>query len=88
MKLKNNPSLVATIRNLQQQGAQSVDLLRFLEQRRLSHAEMMSIFREAFDLEFDDVSCIAGWFGDGSGELSDEAVNRLLRSAIASRNKN
>ena len=83
--LENNPELVETIRKLKRQGTPSADILRFLADHDLMAVEMMSHFREAFGLEFGDVNCIGGWFPDGSGELDDDAVSRLLDRAIAER---
>jgi hypothetical protein len=83
MKLKNNPTIIESMRKLVLKGKKSVEILYFLDRKKLRGIEMMSHFREAFDLDFDDVSCIGGWFPDGSGELSDKAINALLDSAIA-----
>ena len=85
MKLDNDPAVVAMLRAGKRRGASSVALLRELDRRGLSQVEMMSLFREAFDLDFDDVSCIGGWFAHGVGELDDRAINALLERAIAER---
>jgi hypothetical protein len=59
-------------------GSRSADMLRFLDGRGLSTIEMMDHFRVAFGLDSYDASAIGGWFADGSGELDDDAINRLL----------
>jgi hypothetical protein len=82
MKLSNDPQLIELLRVLKRRGHRSSDILRELDRRGLSQVRMMSHLREAFDLDFDDVSCIGGWFADGAGELGDEAINALLEPAI------
>lgn len=82
MLLENNAGLVARLKERRDAGQHSAELLRFLEGQGLSQPEMMSHFREAFDLDFDDVSCIGGWFSDNTGELSDENINALLDKSI------
>ena len=82
MKLPNDPEIVEMLRALQRRGEPSAAMLRVLDGRGLSTPQMMSHFREAFDLDFDDVSCIGGWFADGSGELSDEAITARLGPTV------
>lgn len=82
MNLPNNRALVERIRAMNQRGSQPAEMLKVLSDAGLSVPEMMSHFREAFGLSFDHVSCIGGWFPDGTGELSDRASNRLLERAI------
>ena len=84
MKLDNDPVLVARLRESRAGGTRAVDLLRILAERGLGTVEIMSHLREAFTLNFDDVSCIGGWFPDGTGELSDDAIDALLESSLRS----
>jgi len=85
MKLPNDPALIEMIRTRKRRDERSVDILRELDRQGLSQIQMMSHFREAFDLDFDDVSCIGGWFADGAGELDDRAISSLLDRAIEAR---
>lgn len=83
MKTENDPELVSTIIMLKRHGKKSVEILHWLAERKLTTIDMMSHFREAFGLAFGDVSCIGGWFPDGTGELDDNSINSLLDSSIA-----
>ncbi len=82
MLLENDPTHVAEVRRMKEEGKHGAEMLHWLTSRGLEDVEMMSVLREAFDLGFDDVSCIGGWFEDGSGELSDEQINALLDAAV------
>ena len=84
MMLDNDPILVTALRTFRSEGRSAVWMLRYLDTRGLDQIEMMSCFREAFSLDFDDVSPIFGWFSDGEG-LSDEQIELLLSRALAVR---
>jgi hypothetical protein len=84
MKGDNDPMLVTVLRGLRAEGRSAAWMLRFLDSRGLDQIEMMSHFREAFGLDFDDVSPIGGWFSDGGG-LGDEQIDLLLGQALAVR---
>ena len=68
---------------MREQGRRSVEMLRYLDSRKLGTIEMMDHFREAFGLDSYGVGPIGGWFADGTGELDDDAVSALLDAAIA-----
>ena len=59
-------------------GSHSAEMLRYLDSLGLHTVEMMDHFRVAFGLDSDIASAIGGWFAEGSGELDDDAINRLL----------
>lgn len=83
MKLETSPELIAEIRRLRESGKRSADILRVLSERGvLPGIGMMIYFCEAFDLKFEDVVSIGGWSPDGTGDLSDEAINGFLDKAI------
>jgi hypothetical protein len=83
MLIDNDPELIGRMRAMHRRGEGAVAQLLMLAGHGLSEVGMMSSFREAYGLAFDDVSCIGGWFPEGGGELSDDAVGRLLDGAIA-----
>ncbi len=43
-----------------------------------SKEQLVVLFREAFNLELRDVSCIGGWWNDRESELSDKVINKHL----------
>lgn len=61
-------------------GLRPSQILQALMQRNqdLSTGELMDILQRAFSLSLEDVSCLGGWWYDGSGELTDQAIDRLL----------
>ena len=87
MKPQTDPELVAAIRAMRAQGRHSAEMLRYLDARGLDTIQMIDHYRAAFGLDSYDASAIGGWFADGSGELDDDAINRLLDPAINSAQK-
>ena len=85
MKTGNDPRVIAGLRDLHFDRRSSVDMLRYLDAQGLNTVQMMDCFREAFDLGWDDVTPIGGWFADGTGELDDERVGLLLDIALSNR---
>lgn len=80
---RTDPHLVTELRAMRRAGCRSVDMLRFLDRRGLATVDLMDHFRAAFHLDSYDVAPIGGWFADGTGELDDDAVTKLLDSSIA-----
>ena len=87
MKLDPDPQVVKQISLLRQQGKTYAEILHFLAGQNLSDVEMMTQLMAAFQLSLGDVKCIDGWFPDGTGEIDDEAVNRILSDRISEREK-
>ncbi|SNS54922.1 hypothetical protein SAMN06265795_103308 [Noviherbaspirillum humi] len=83
MEFDNNPAIIALMRRMKRDGKTSADILYVLVDYDLNVSEMMCHFWEAFNLKFDDVTCIGGWSPDGSGELSDEAISAFIDPEIA-----
>jgi len=40
-----------------------------------------------FDLSWDDVACVGGWWHDGTGELDDETIERRIAPEIYARRR-
>jgi hypothetical protein len=85
--MHTTPQIIESLRAMHARGSHSADMLRTLDSRGLSTIEMMDHFREAFGLDSYDASAIGGWFADGSGELDDDAINRLLDPVLSSARK-
>jgi hypothetical protein len=85
--MQTTPQIIESLRAQHAQGRHSADLLRYLDSRGLSPVEMMDHFREAFGLDSYDAGAIGGWFADGSGELNDDDINRLLDPVLSSAQK-
>ncbi len=81
MELDPNPSLIAVIRDLENSGKHSAEILRYLAGQGLTPMEMMVQVQKAFDVPWSDVSPIQGWWLD-VGELTDDAINLLLDPII------
>ncbi len=67
-------------------GVSVADIIRaeLKFERRTPH-DMMFDFMEAFQIRLGDVSCIDGWWPDGTGEVSDARLDEIVRRAIETR---
>ena len=70
-------------RALRGSGARCIDLVRALADRNLDQVAIMICLRESLGLQLSDVTCLGGWHPDGTGELSDDDLDRLLERAVA-----
>ncbi len=84
MKIDPDYELISEIRKRSTMGATPAELLHWLAVGGLRQPEMMIQLQAAFGLDLSEVSCIDGWIPDGTGELKDADINRLLEPAIIS----
>lgn len=75
------------IRKLLQRGKSPAEILRSMAARGLSPIEMIVQFAAAFGLPTSATTCINGWWHDGTGELQDDDVNKLLMRTIDAQRK-
>lgn len=75
---------VRAARVMYQEGSTPAEILRHFATRRPSESvpDLMQLLRDAFSLPFDAVTCIGGWWHDGTGELSDRQINDFIQPAI------
>lgn len=78
------PEDVALTRQMYKDGKSPAEILRFfaLREPEASVPDLWQLLRDAFSLELEDVSCVGGWWHDGSGELSDAQINAFIAPAI------
>lgn len=50
--------------------------------RKMPLPEAIFLLMDTFQLALSDLSCLNGWWHDGSGELSDEQINAFINAAI------
>lgn len=65
-------------------GCKPSEVLRFFacSKEGVTSPHLMKLAERAFSLPFESVQCIAGWWYDGTGELSDEQLDRFLVVSI------
>jgi len=78
--IENFDTLINEIRAMAVAGYNPTNILDSLISKKgiEGKAQLMVLFRKAFDIELRDVSCIGGWWNDGNSELGDEAINNNL----------
>jgi hypothetical protein len=82
MMFETQPELVFQLRAMWRAGSPASALLRLLDKRGLTTVPMIQMFEVTFGLATGEASPIGGWFADGTGELNDEQVDRLLAAVI------
>jgi hypothetical protein len=81
-----NPIIVQHLRDMARRRDSASQILRELIQR-LSPEEphivtLMKYMRKAFSLSLQQVSPVAGWSPDGTGELQDAQLDKLVMPEI------
>lgn len=74
----------AMVARMHRGGARPSAILRAIAEQRpeFSTVDLMDVLRHAFGLSFEAVQCIGGWWHDGTGELSDQALDAFLDRAL------
>ena len=44
--------------------------------------QLMAVFRNGFETNLGSVTCIGGWWNDGSSELDDSQIDDLLKPVL------
>lgn len=75
-----NTEIGAMAARMHRSGARPSAILRVIAEQRpeFSTVDLMDVLRQAFGLSFEAVQCIGGWWHDGTGELSDQALDAFL----------
>ncbi len=83
MRFDPDPKLIQAISTRRQRGNTHAEILRWLAvSEHLGPQEMMSQVAAAYVIPISETFCINGWWHDGTAELKDEDINRLLDHAI------
>jgi hypothetical protein len=79
-----DPTEIGELRGTYLRSRRPSDVLRAIMQGHPNFGpiDLMKYMATIFELEHDDVSCINGWWVDGTGELDDAAIDRLLVRSI------
>ena len=72
------------VREMYKAGESPSQILRFFSVARpaASVPHLMELLRDALGLPYEAVQCVGGWWHDGTGELSDDQLDALLKPAI------
>lgn len=75
---------ILVLRALYNDGLTPSGVCRYLVQggKAQNVNDLLEAFIEAFGVMQADVSCLGGWWVDGSGELSDRAIDGFVAPAI------
>lgn len=74
--------IIDQLRDMWRKNLPASDLLKYLDSKGLHTIDMITSFQTAFGLSFGDASPIGGWFADGTGELDDDKIHKLLATVI------
>src|SRR4051812_16128157 len=84
--LGTRPELVALVRSLDGDGRRPSEILRALlahePTSEVDRSLLVQYFGEAFEFSDGEAYPIFGWRPDGTGELSDRAIDDLLAKRI------
>jgi len=82
--IENYEEILTKTRQMAVAGSKPSDILRYLTLVRdvESKAQLMSVFSHGFNTELGKVTCIGGWWHDGSSELNDMQIDELLKSVV------
>jgi hypothetical protein len=77
--MKTNAEYIELVRRSVTKGLSPAEILRLLSKDEgLNVGHIHRVLLDTFNVDFSDITCIGGWWHDGTSELGDSQINKFL----------